>query len=389
MAVTISGSGTIDVGGTTSSQGTVRLYEDTDNGTNYVELVAPASVASNVTLTMPTTTGTVATVAGSDTQVIFNDGGSAYGGDSGLTYNKTTDTLSVNGVSVGRGAGAVSTNTAVGTSALATNTTGSLNTAVGWQALLDNTTASGSTAVGHRSLENSTASANTAVGDRALVSNTTGTYNVAVGGYAGDDVTTGQYNTIIGTEAATSAGSTLTTGSYNTIIGCYSGTSAAGGQKQIVIGYNVAGQADTNVTIGSSSGKIYNAYESNATWTQTSDGTMKNIVGPDTLGLSFINRLNPIKFTWKPQNELPTDHPYYAETNAKDTTTVIHGFVAQEVKAALDAEGCTTFNGWDQGADGIQAISREMFISPLVKAVQELSAQVEALKAEIATLKGA
>jgi hypothetical protein len=66
---------------------------------------------------------------------------------------------------------------------------------------------------------------------------------------------------------------------------------------------------------------------------------------------------------------------------------VIHGFVAQEVKAALDAEGCTTFNGWDQGSDGIQAISREMFISPLVKAVQELAAQVEALQAEIAILK--
>lgn len=33
-----------------------------------------------------------ANVAGSDTQVLFNDGGTA-GGDSGLTYNKTTDTL--------------------------------------------------------------------------------------------------------------------------------------------------------------------------------------------------------------------------------------------------------------------------------------------------------
>ena len=33
--------------------------------------------------------------AGSDTQVQFNDGGSSLGGDSGLTYNKTTDTLSV------------------------------------------------------------------------------------------------------------------------------------------------------------------------------------------------------------------------------------------------------------------------------------------------------
>jgi hypothetical protein len=67
---------------------------------------------------------------------------------------------------------------------------------------------------------------------------------------------------------------------------------------------------------------------------------------------------------------------------------VIHGFVAQEVKAALDAEGCSTFNGWNQGSDGIQAISREMFISPLVKAIQELSSQVDALKTEIENLKG-
>lgn len=35
------------------------------------------------------------TVGGSDTQVQFNDGGSSLGGDAGLTYSKTTDTLTV------------------------------------------------------------------------------------------------------------------------------------------------------------------------------------------------------------------------------------------------------------------------------------------------------
>lgn len=34
---------------------------------------------------------------GSDTQVQFNDGGTVFGGDSGLTFNKTTDTLSIAG----------------------------------------------------------------------------------------------------------------------------------------------------------------------------------------------------------------------------------------------------------------------------------------------------
>jgi len=53
MAVDIDGNGLIALGGTSTTQGRLRLAEDTDNGTNYVELTAPASLASNVTLTMP------------------------------------------------------------------------------------------------------------------------------------------------------------------------------------------------------------------------------------------------------------------------------------------------------------------------------------------------
>jgi len=268
---------------------------------------------------------------------------------------------------------------------LAANTTGNFNTAVGLQALRFNTTGSSNTASGLQALySNTTGGSNTASGYQALQANTTGGNNTAVG-YQALYNSTGANNTSLGYQA----GDVITTGTGNVIIGKNADPSANNGTDQIVIGNGVTGQADTNVTIGNGAGKIYNAYTVNATWTQTSDGTMKNIIGPDKLGLSFINRLKPILFTWKPQNDLPLNHPYYAEENKRDTTKVIHGFVAQEVKAALDAENCSTFNGWDQGDDGIQAISREMFISPLVKAVQELSAQVEQLKAEIATLKGA
>jgi hypothetical protein len=59
MAVDINGDGLIALGGTSTTQGRVRLAEDTDNGTNYVELTAPALLASNVTLTMPSTTSTL------------------------------------------------------------------------------------------------------------------------------------------------------------------------------------------------------------------------------------------------------------------------------------------------------------------------------------------
>jgi hypothetical protein len=236
------------------------------------------------------------------------------------------------------------------------------------------------TALGYNAAVATTGIFNTAVGYLALTTNTTGANNAACGVGALQLTTTGAQNTAFGT----SAGISNTTGSYNTFIGSEN-TGFPTGSNQIVIGSNVSSQNSSNcVTIGSVSGYIYNNYTVNATWTQVSDGTLKNIVGPDTLGLSFINRLNPIKYTWKAQNELPTTHPHYKETNYRDTTTVIHGFIAQDIKAALDAENCSTFNGWDEGPDGVQAISREMFISPLVKAVQELSAQVETIKAEFA-----
>lgn len=61
MPVTINGDGLIEVGGTSTTQGRVRLAEDTDNGSNYVELTAPASVTANRTVTFPDVDGTVLT----------------------------------------------------------------------------------------------------------------------------------------------------------------------------------------------------------------------------------------------------------------------------------------------------------------------------------------
>lgn len=47
----------VNATGTSSSAGVVRLYEDTDTGTNYVELRAPAAVTSNRVLTLPDSVG--------------------------------------------------------------------------------------------------------------------------------------------------------------------------------------------------------------------------------------------------------------------------------------------------------------------------------------------
>jgi hypothetical protein len=73
MAITLDGSDNkIAIGANATGSAYVRLYEDTDNGTNYVDIIAPASITSNRTLTLPDNTGTIltSTTAGSVLQVL-------------------------------------------------------------------------------------------------------------------------------------------------------------------------------------------------------------------------------------------------------------------------------------------------------------------------------
>ena len=326
-----------------------------------------------------------------------------------------------------------SNNTSLGYAALISNTTASNNTAVGYQASYTNTVGTETTAVGTQALYNMTTGPCTAVGYRAGYSVTTGDGNTFIGRYSGGNSagsitgatntgvgnralqvltsggnnvavgsgsmaanTTGSTNVAVGLEALTAnttggnntavgyqAGYAITTGSNNTFIGREARGSAVTASNQYVIGSNIAGSGDDTVTIGNAGGKIYNQYQSNATWNQSSDVRLKKNIQEDALGLSFINRLRTVKFNWKPSNELDPSLPQYNETNERNTETVIHGLIAQEVKAALDAEGVSTFAGWSVEPNGTQAISREMFISPLIKAVQELTEQVESLKARL------
>jgi hypothetical protein len=73
-------------------------------------------------------------------------------------------------------------NTAEGTDALFSLTTGSDNTAIGFQALFNNTTGSQNTATGAGALDNNTfGRQNTANGAFALQANTSGIFNTATG----------------------------------------------------------------------------------------------------------------------------------------------------------------------------------------------------------------
>jgi hypothetical protein len=169
-----------------------------------------------------------------------------------LTAGRAISALSLNSLTVGLGAGSVATNTAVGVSALAANTTGSNNTAIGSQSLLSNTTASYSTAVGYQAGYNSTGGFLTAVGYQAGYSSTGNTVD-AFGYQAAQDTTTGTFITAIGTwslQKNTTGGQNVgvgrealnnnTTGSYNTAIGMQALDSNTTAINNTALGYQAS-----------------------------------------------------------------------------------------------------------------------------------------------------
>ena len=130
-------------------------------------------------------------------------------------------------------------------------------------------------------------------------------------------------------------------------------------------------------------------FDADAAFSRSSDVRKKKNIENSTLGLDFINDLRPVTFEWKPNNEFPKDFSEYDEKNHMTTDVTMHGMIAQEVKAALDTAGVDTFGGWKEDTDGSQRIAQELFVYPLIKAIQELSAKIESQQSEIDALKNA
>jgi len=155
---------------------------------------------------------------GSNTQVQYNNAG-AFAGSANMTFDGTSLTLangaSIQGLTVGRGAGAVSTNTVFGASAYQANTTGS-NSVV--------------------------------VGNQAGYTNSTGIQNVFIGTQAGY-AATGRDSTFVGT----GAGGAITSGTNNTIIGQYDGN-GDGLDIRTASNYAVISDGDGNRLLSTANG---------------------------------------------------------------------------------------------------------------------------------------
>ena len=77
-------------------------------------------------------------------------------------------------------------------------------------------------------------------------------------------------------------------------------------------------------------------------------------------------------------------------TEVFKNTQTNHGFIAQEVKAAIDADDSIKdgFKLWDDRDDGSQEVGEAALIPVLVKAIQEQSALITSLTARVAELEG-
>jgi len=257
----------------------------------------------------------------------------------------------------------VGENTAVGALSLDANTTGGNNTAVGYGSLGANTTGGQNTTVGHSSLD----------------ACTTGVDNVAVG-YSGlGATTTGSYNTAVGKNCADN----LTTGSYNVMVGCLCDPVSATSSNAQGFGYNLS-CSDNYTTIGQGAADI-RAEHGVATWSTVSDERVKKDIEDSTVGLNFINDLRPVTFNYRNKGELPKEFKAYEEdsTEVYKSEKSQHGFIAQEVKAAIDKHSDIKdgFSMWDDDDNtGQQRVGETALIPMLTKAVQELSAKVEELE---------
>jgi hypothetical protein len=416
--------GALDVFGNSTAGSNIKLYEDTDNGTNYVAFKAPDTIAADVTWTLPAADGTSAQVLstnGSGTLSWATAGGAsaatptALGTVYGITpagtaavalgYQAATTTTSATGVTaigyqagqnntsnnvtaigyqagqsntgtantfVGLQSGSANTsgtqNSSLGQGSFGANTTGSNNVAIGRDSLQANDTADNNTALGYKALYgNTTGSNNTAVGYQALVANTTATVNVAVGKNAFASITTGSGNVAVGE----GAGGTLATNNNNIYIGQQAISSGTNVSYEIMVGSNFTGKGSNTAFISANSGSSYNGANT-TTWATISDQRLKKNIVDNNIGLNKLTQIQVRNFEYRVAEEV-TELP---QDQAIQKSGVQLGVIAQELQAVLP--DCVKLE-----STGVLRVDADNLTWYMINAIKELKAENDSLKARL------
>ena len=322
--------------------------------------------------------------------------GLAYASRATLAANTFTADQTINGIRVGKGASSLGANTAVGVNALNAATTGNANTAVGELAgqlittgqdnvavgagaLNQNVTGSENIAIGRVALQLTTGSFNTAVGPYVMTTNTSGSNNVAIGRAALTTSTTANENVAVGNFSLNVA-----TGGFNTALGTGAADNLTTGSNNSALGYQARPSSPTvsnTITLGNASISTLRCQVTSIT--SLSDERDKTNIQTLEHGLDFVKQLKPVSFEWNARPEIRKDFEgNEIEVQGKVGIQDI-GFIAQDIVALEDSLNA---------AESLQLSFRDnpeklevtqgRLIPILVKAIQDLTAKVEALEAK-------
>ncbi len=222
---------------------------------------------------------------------------------------------------------------------------------------------------------------NVGIGDNTFGNLIEGYQNIALGSDAGvafgEEDGAALRNTLIGTKSM----SEIVEGSNNTCLGYNSGNfsgretvinnstylgnnaiaSADGVTNEIAIGYNAVGGGSNTIVLGNSSITALKCQVQ--TITSLSDKRDKTNIQDSEYGLDLISKLKPVTFDWNMRDG--------AKVGIKDL-----GFIAQDLQEVNDDY---TQLVEDKNPEKLEA-SYGRLIPVLVKAIQELKAEIELLK---------
>lgn len=147
---------------------------------------------------------------------------------------------------------------------------------------------------------------------------------------------------------------------------------------------------DNAFAFGGAANRVTQLFSVSAT-INTSDEREKNTILNSDLGLSFINQLRPVSYKW---NVGRNDAIHDVEGNLISLNPVPgvrkhYGLISQEVKSVMDLNNISTndFAGYIHDVENDKyGLRYSEFIAPMIKAIQELSSQVNLLQTQLNTL---
>jgi hypothetical protein len=347
-----------------------------DGSTTFLNLSQSTGYLSiNYSLTLPASTGSTLGVIfkGADRFIHDYQALGTYGYNTFVGLNAGNFTMSGSTVQA-------SFNTAVGYASLSSLTTGYQNSAFGEGSLYSTTTGYYNSAFGFESLySNSSGSFNSTFGFHSLYSTTTGYQNSSFGHEALQYNTTGNNNSAFGFHSLRN-----NIGNNNTALGYLAGESITTGSNITCIGASAQPSspvAFNEITLGNNSIITLRCWVTSIT--SISDARDKRNIRDLNLGLNFLMRIKPRVFNWDRRDWYENGKSDGSKMQKNPTA----GFIAQELDEVQTKEGTEWLNLVLKSNPVRLEATPGNLLPIMVKAIQELKSETDALKNEVVNLR--